>query len=488
MLLKDLIKSLDNSCAISGKMDFQIKGIACNSKAVKEGFIFVAVKGASCDGSAFINEAVSKGAVAVVTEKTRLGLSNKEINIPFIKVKDARSALARLAAKFYGDPALKVKVVGVTGTNGKTTITYLMESLLKYAGSKPALIGTVNYRFGDKVFDSNNTTPGPIQLQSLLADMVKERVQYLIMEVSSHALSQDRVASLRFHSAVFTNLTSDHLDYHKTIASYFRAKSKLFTGLDPSSLAIINNDDKYGRKIKQLTGAKVITYGIDNGADVMAKNIKLSASDTKFSVVSEDHKIDINTSLIGRHNVYNILASVAWALQIGIKPVDISRSMAEFSFVPGRLEKIDSENKFSVFVDYAHTEDALFNVIKALKGIGPRRIIVVFGCGGDRDKTKRPKMGRVVSQMADYAIITNDNPRSENPEGIIRDIQRGMGKKNYQVIPDRFQAIRHSLYLAQKGDIVLVAGKGHENYQILRNEKLHFDDREVVRECLKLMN
>jgi UDP-N-acetylmuramoyl-L-alanyl-D-glutamate--2,6-diaminopimelate ligase len=503
MRLTRLIKILDtNSC--QKLSDFEVKGISCNSKAVKNDFIFVAIRGVKADGNKFILEAIDKGAKAIIVESQSLktsksvrklprrGQSRKVVksqgNINFIKVKDTREALAKLATEFYGNLSLKIKVVGITGTNGKTTITYLIEALLKKSGFEPAVIGTINYRFKNKTIPSNNTTPGPLELQSLLSKMLKEEVTYMILEVSSHALDQDRTEGIRFHSAIFTNLTQDHLDYHKTLKNYFNAKAKLFKNLDTNSFAVINSDDEYSAKLKKITKAKIITYGIKNKADIAASNIRFDCYKTEFLLSTPKFKINLRTPLIGRHNIYNILAAVAWAENEGIDKDAIKSVIEEFSLVPGRLERINFKGDFSVFIDYAHTEDALKNIIKSLRNLSKNRIIVVFGCGGERDKTKRPKMGRVVSELSDYAIITSDNPRSENPEDIIKDIKRGIRKNNYCVILKRIDAIRKSLTLAKRGDIVLIAGKGHENYQILKNRVTYFDDRKAVRKCLQSMN
>ena len=465
-----------------------IKGISCNSKNVSDGFIFVAIKGNRQDGNKFIREAIDRGAKAVIVDDAGKFKARGKGEVPFIAVKDTRKALAKLAAEFYGNPSSKVKVVGITGTNGKTTITYLIEALLKRAGFSAGVIGTINYRFKNKIIVSKNTTPGPVELESMLADMLKQGVDYCLMEVSSHALHQERVGGIGFHSAIFTNLTQDHLDYHKTLGNYFRNKAKLFKNLSQDAFAVINNDDSYGKRLKKLTRGKVITYGIDNNARVMARDIEFDCKRTRFRLVCPEGKIILNSRLIGKHNVYNMLATVAWALGEGIKLSTIKSAIEEFDFVPGRLQRIASRSKFSVFIDYAHTEDALKNVINSLRYLSKGKIIVVFGCGGERDKTKRPKMGKTVTRLSDFAVITNDNPRSECPLDIIGDIKRGITKKNYCVIPDRLKAIKKSLSLAGPGDIVLVAGKGHENYQITKGRIAHFDDQEAVRKCLRSMN
>jgi UDP-N-acetylmuramoyl-L-alanyl-D-glutamate--2,6-diaminopimelate ligase len=481
MKIKKLIKALGRPKAPEGLKDFKVKGISCNSRSVGKGFIFVAVKGNRQDGNKFIDEAVANGAAVVVAEKQAAKSS-----VPFVLVKDARLALSDLAAEFYGRPSQDIGVIGVTGTNGKTTITYLLERLLNSAGFSAGVIGTVNYRFQGKVFPSKNTTPGPLELQSLLSRMLRGKVKYAVMEVSSHALDQRRTEGVKFNSAIFTNLTQDHLDYHKTLENYFKSKARLFQQLDRNSLAIINNDDKYAGRLKKMTKARVLTYGINKDADVKAQEIRFYLSHTEFTVLAAGKRFNFRTGLIGRHNIYNILAVAAWARGQGMDLDKIAQALKSFSFVPGRLEPVSGgRGGFFVFVDYAHTEDALKNVISALRETCENKIIVVFGCGGERDKIKRPKMGKVVTELADYAIVTSDNPRSEDPLKIIMDIKKGISKKNFCVIADRKNAIAKALSLAEDKDVVLVAGKGHETYQILNDRTVVFDDREVVRECLK---
>ncbi|MDD5237688.1 MAG: UDP-N-acetylmuramoyl-L-alanyl-D-glutamate--2,6-diaminopimelate ligase [Candidatus Omnitrophica bacterium] len=488
MTIKQLIRTLNGVCSYSDLPDLEVKGITSNSKLVGSNFIFVAIKGNRQDGNIFIKEAIENGAKVIIASglKTHGLLSSN--NVSFIKVKDTRQVLAKIAAQFYGNPSFKVKVVGITGTNGKTTISYLIEALLKKAKRSTAVIGTVNYRFNDKLIPAKNTTPGPVELESMLAQMAKEKIDYAIMEVSSHALDQDRTGGVNFHSAIFTNLTQDHLDYHGTLNKYFLAKARLFKEINPGAFAVINADDCYGNKIRKLTKARVITYGLGEDADVTARDIKSDCFRTQLRLISRQGEINLTTSLIGKHNVYNILAAASWALKEGIELSIIKSAFEDFTHVPGRLEKIDFPGNFSIFVDYAHTEDALKNVLSALRAISGKRIIVVFGCGGERDKTKRPKMGKVVSELSDYSVITNDNPRSEDPKQIIKDILNGMPKDNYCIIPERFEAIKKSLAIAQAGDIVLIAGKGHEDYQILKDRVIDFDDRKVIRECLKSMN
>lgn len=488
MRLKNLIKSIDNYKTCNSSEDFPVCGISCNSKTVSDDFVFVAIKGNRDDGHKFIQEAIDRGARAIIVQDQGIRVKRQDKKVNLIKVTDTRKVLARLATEFYGNPSSKMKVIGITGTNGKTTVSYLIEALLKTAGFNPAVIGTVNYRFNDKIIPSKNTTPGPIETQSMLAEMLKQGINYTVMEVSSHALNQDRTEGINYHCAIFTNLTQDHLDYHRTLENYFQAKAKLFQNIRPNAFTIINNDDGYGKKLKNLIPAEVITYGIDNNADIMAGDIKPDIAHTEFLLTTTKEKVNFKTPLIGQHNVYNILAAVALAVREGLDLSLIKSVIEKFDSVPGRMERIDTKRDFSVFVDYAHTEDALRNVIKSLREFASGKIIVVFGCGGERDKTKRPKMGYAVSELADYAIITSDNPRSENPEEIIEDIEKGIKKNNYSVVPERKDAIKESLSLAKLGDIVLVAGKGHEDCQILKDKIVHFDDREVIRECLHSMN
>jgi len=488
MNLSEIIKNLSASCLKTPFFDFPVKGVACDSKKVKDGFIFVAVKGASRDGNKFILQAIENGAQAVISSPPpNFLISQLSDHVVYIHVPDSRKALSLLAAEFHHWPSRKMKVVGVTGTNGKTTIAYLIEALVKKSGKNCGVIGTVNHRFTGRVIPSGNTTPGSLELESLLGLMQEAKNDYVAMEVSSHALDQDRAHGINFSAAIFTNLTQDHLDYHPTLVDYFQAKCKLFKRLNKGSLAVINLDDKFGRELSHFTCAPVVTYAIDQPAMASAGDIRYGPDKTEFILRINDYRIGIKTNLIGRHNVYNLLAVAAWAWKEGFNLETIRASFEEFSQVPGRMEKINFNGNFSVFVDYAHTDDALKNVITSLRQVSRGRIIVVFGCGGDRDRNKRPKMGRVVTELADYAIITSDNPRSEEPLDIIDEIIRDIDKDNHIIIPDRKLAIRESLTVAGAGDIVLVAGKGHEDCQIVKDKVFAFDDRKVVRECLESM-
>jgi len=501
MKLTDLVKSIGVYSIYSpgGEAvpepfaDFDVTALSCNSRENLRDAVFVAVKGAQADGHAFIQDAIRRGARVVIFEDVRRVVSNKSedpfaLRPVFIQVPDSRKALVALAQSFYGYPSKTLPVIGITGTNGKTTISYLVEAIIKQAGKNPAVIGTVNYRFNGSVMPSINTTPGPVELQHMLRSMVDAGVTHLAMEVSSHALDQDRVAGIKFSGAIFTNLTQDHLDYHKGFEEYFQAKAKLFLNLADEAAAVVNRDDAYGARLAAMSKGKIVTYGLDEKADVYACNIRMDIDHTYFTLCAFGKKFDLSISLIGRHNVYNVLGAAAWALVSGISPEDLTAALKSFTAVPGRLERIDIVSGVKVFVDYAHTQDALLNVISTLRQITSNKIIVVFGCGGDRDKTKRPEMGRVVTELADFAVITSDNPRSEDPQAIIDDILKGITKKNFNVVIDRMSAIRSGLSQAKPGDVVLVAGKGHETYQIIKDSVLHFDDREAVRECSISLN
>ena len=490
MQLRILTKSI-NLFLPADIQDFEVKGITSDSRRVQENFIFVAIEGEDFDGHNFINQAIKQGARLVITHKQVPKSSERGI---CHKVDNSRRALADLAAAFWGYPSTLMKLVGITGTNGKTTVSYLIEAILKCAQLNSAVIGTINYRFKDRILNASNTTPDSEQLQSLFYQMQEEGIEYVIIEVSSHALVQERVSAVRFSAGIFTNLAKDHLDYHHDLNSYFAAKSRLFTELPKSSYAILNIDDLHAAELANLTKAQTITYGLSKNADIVAEDLNFSLQGTEFILhLSASMKTDftakikglrLNSSLIGRHNVYNILAAISFALTQKIEPEIIQEAIQEFAGVPGRLERISIERDFTVFVDYAHTEDALRSVISSLRSLCKGQLCVVFGCGGSRDKTKRPKMGRVVSELADQAIITTDNPRTEEPEEIIKDIIAGINKQNFRVVIDRREAIKEALSLAGKDDIILIAGKGHEQNQIFKDKIIHFDDREIVRECL----
>jgi len=393
-----------------------------------------------------------------------------------------------LARNFYRDPSKYIKIIGVTGTNGKTTITYLLEDIFKNANFKTGVIGTINYRVGENVMDSEQrTTPDPLTLNKLLRDMIEQSIPYCFVEVSSHGLEQGRVEDIKFAGGVFTNLTHEHLDYHKTVENYLKAKLKLFENLSQDSYAVINNDSRYRDELISRVDAKIITYGIEKESDVMAKDLRLDLNGVRCRIHAEDDVIDIKTSLIGKHNVYNILAAASVAMEEGLGPDRIKNGIMRFSGVPGRLERVECGQDFGVFIDYAHTEDALRNVLGTLRQITKKKIILVFGCGGDRDRTKRPEMGRTAAELANFTIITSDNPRSEDPVKIAKEIEEGfvgMSSK-YIVVPDRYEAIKRALSAADEDALVLIAGKGHEKNQIFSNHTVPFDDKKIASQILK---
>lgn len=482
MTLKELLKGIYAEEIPQRFKTLDIKTITCDSRLATKESLFIAVKGPSLDGAHFIPEVLQKGVPVIAVNR---GVFSKKTNgICVLDVLDTRKFLVDISKRFYENPSKKVHTIGVTGTNGKTTITYLLESIFKEAKKNCGVIGTINHRVAGKVIPSKNTTPGLLDNQRYLADMAKENIDYCVMEVSSHALDQGRVEGIDFAVGIFTNLTGDHMDYHKTVENYFLAKSKLFTSLSPQSTTVVNTDDPYGKRILKMTKAKILTYGFEGKVDLTARDIALNLSGTKFSFVSPRGQISIETQLIGRHNIYNILAAAGAALAQGVDLKIIKNGIEHLQGVPGRLERVGKGQNFFVFVDYAHTEDALKNVLGNLKKVTKNKIILVFGCGGDRDKTKRPKMGRVAGKLADWSIVTSDNPRSEDPQSVVDQVASGFQKKNFEIILDREKAIQKALSSAKKGDTVLIAGKGHEDYQIFKDKTIHFDDKEVVKKYL----
>jgi len=461
-----------------------VKRITDDSRKVKDGDLFIAVRGYNTDGYKFIASAVKRGAGIIVADKA----FNAPENIKKIIVKDARSCLPVMADNFYGHPSEKLKVIGVTGTNGKTTITYLMENILNTAKKKNGVIGTINYRVAGKEVPSTNTTPGVLEIESLLSEMLKKNAEYVVMEVSSHSLDQDRVGCVSFDAGIFTNITKEHLDYHKTMKNYFGAKARLFEKLKDKGVAVLNNDDAMAASLKRRIRKKVLTYGIEKDADIKALDIRLSMDASEFVIKTLEGSFNARTNLIGRHNISNILASTTASIALGIGLDVIRKGIGSFKTVPGRLESVDMGQPFKIFVDYAHTEDALYNVLSLLRDVVARksRIITVFGCGGNRDRTKRPLMGSIACRFSDRVVVTSDNPRFEDPMFIISEIEKGVKNKftNYDIMPDRRDAIDKALRLAGEGDVVVLAGKGHEKCQIIGDEAIPFDDREIVKELL----
>ncbi len=456
-----------------------ITGIACDSRKIKPGNVFVAIQGAEDDGGRYIEMAVENGAVVIVAKEM------PELSVPYIHTVNPRQDLACLAAKFYGHPADKLKLIGVTGTNGKTTVTYLIQSILNAGGYKTGLIGTNEITAcGEKlpITSTTPTTPDAIELNQIFAEFVCRGVEYAVMEVSSHALELERVYGCRYKIGVFTNLTQDHLDFHKTMDRYLAAKKKLF---DIADIGIINIDDAGGRKIAADLPCPVLTTGLHD-ADVMAGNIRLSAGGIQFDAAERGMIYPVKLAIPGKFSVYNGLSAIGACAALELPAEVIQEGLANAKGVCGRVEVVPTDTDYTVIIDYAHSPDGLEKILHTVRGFARGRVIVLFGCGGDRDTTKRPKMGKIAGTLADLAIVTSDNPRTENPLAIIQDILAGMaGMENYIVVPDRREAIREALFLARKDDVVVLAGKGQETYQIIGKEKIDFDERVIVHNILK---
>lgn len=475
--------------SVSVHGDPEITGLSLDSRKVKAGNLFFALRGQHQNGIAFIQDALDRGAAAVVTEQADGIVKGRAA---LVIAADARAAMADLACAFHGYPGNSLRMIGITGTNGKTTTAFMVRDLMADADYRPGLIGTVEYEIGGRVIPAARTTPESIELQDMLAQMTRAGCKSAVLEVSSHALVQQRVRGIDFDVAVFSNLTHDHLDYHETEQKYFEAKRLLFQALKrdrKKPFAVINLDDPHGRIMAEAGGldAELITYGIGGSAVVRAENLNLTAGGSQFDVLGPWGRAEMSLKLPGRYNVSNALAAFAVATSCGIAPDRVARVLSQMICVPGRLEEIPNAQGFQVFVDYAHTEDALRNVLSTLREITAGRLLVVFGCGGNRDAAKRPRMGAVANELADYVIITSDNPRKEDPLAIITQIRAGcrMSEKA-EVVEDRYEAIVRALSLAQAGDVVLIAGKGHENYQEFANTIIPFDDRQVVRDCLRI--
>lgn len=464
--------------------DVMVRRVTDDSRKAATGDLFIALRGYKTDGHRFINGAIKRGAKAIVSERD-FDAPGKVVKI---LVKDARAASSLIAANVYGNPSKKLRLTGVTGTNGKTTITYIIENILKEADMSTGVIGTINYRIRGSRLSASNTTPGTFELQALFGRMVKSGVKDVIMEVSSHSLDQGRVDHVLFDVGIFTNITREHLDYHGTVKKYFDAKAKLFDKLKSGGVAVLNNDDRMVSGLKKRIKEKVLTYGLTYGADIAACGIDLSMDRTLFTVRTPKGAFIVSTKLIGRHNISNILASVAAAIVLKIPLGVIKKGVESFRAVPGRLELVDEGQPFKVFVDYAHTEDALYNVLSLLRKIAPdRNIITVFGCGGNRDSSKRPLMGNVACKFSDNVVVTSDNPRFEDPFEILSQIESGIRGKfsNYDIVENRREAINKALSMASEGDVVVIAGKGHEKHQIIRDRMIPFDDCYVARSILK---
>ena len=475
--------------------DVEIKALQYDSRKIQEGDMFIAIKGAVTDGHNHISAAVSNGAKAVVVENDAQLPDSYFMHAGVVKivVGNARRALAVMSANYYGHPAKRLRLIGVTGTNGKTTATYLIRQLLESSTpsmrGKVGLIGTIEYVVGGEKYPATHTTPESLELHKLFAAMVEKGCTHAVMEVSSHSLHQDRVYGLEFAAAIFTNLTQDHLDYHGTMENYLQAKKILFDGLPSSSWAITNADDASGSTIVAGTKASVLTYGVNSSSDVSASNVSLSIRGTSFLLRHHAEEVSVHAQLVGRFNVYNILSACSAGIALGIPMPALAAGVASFSSVPGRFEQILSPAGWSAIIDYAHTPDALEKCLSTIRDVLPaqssHKIITVFGAGGDRDTSKRPLMGKVVDALSDVAVVTSDNPRTEEPGAIIEDVLKGIQRKSDLVVePDRRSAIMKALSAARAGDIVLIAGKGHEDYQIIGTTKHHFSDREIVQEFI----
>lgn len=484
-----LLLSKASTRQISGPLDVEITSICYDSRQVRAGALFVAMRGGRVDGHKYVEQAIARGASAVMVERP---VPNIPATVACVEVDDTRVGLAFIAAFFHHQPSLKLKVAGITGTNGKTTTTYLLKHICERAVLRCGLIGTVRYEIGDETVPSEHTTPESSDLQDLLARMRDAGCKAVAMEVSSHALAQERVRGVEFDAAVFTNLTQDHLDFHGNLQDYFEAKASLFTTLLPAQtkkrgVAIINIDDRYGAELRARLpkDTRVITYGVGNRADFRASNFKTELAATSYQLDAQERSFLVRFPLIGKFNIYNSLAALAAASAFGVPLRAAILALATAPPVPGRLQLVPGKRNYQVYVDYAHTDDALHNVLRTLRELNPHRLIVVFGCGGDRDRAKRPLMGQAAEHWSDYAIITSDNPRGESPEAIIRDIEQSFKGKKYEVVVDRGEAIRRAVALAEARDIILIAGKGHETYQQFAHETIAFDDVQVARAAIE---
>ncbi|MCI9111438.1 MAG: UDP-N-acetylmuramoyl-L-alanyl-D-glutamate--2,6-diaminopimelate ligase [Eubacterium sp.] len=473
MKLSEILKGID---VLNKYSDAEVIDVTQDSRLVKEGSLYVCVKGNTFDGHSVAEEMLENGAAAVVVERD-LGLDKQVI------VSDTRSIFSSVCANFFGNPAKNLKLIGLTGTNGKTTTTFLIKQILELTGKMVGLIGTVQNMVGDEIYPAKYTTPDPYELQSLFKKMVDAGCEYCVMEVSSQALAQGRVNGLQFHIGAFTNLTQDHLDYHKTWENYFNSKRILF---ENSDIAITNADDKYGLEIVKDLPCKTVTYAVNtNNADYCAKNVKFKSDGVEYEIVS-DFIGRVSCPIPGRFSVYNSLCAAAVALSLGIDYKSVLTAISKSNGVKGRIEVVPTNTDYTVIIDYAHSPDGLENIITSLREIAKNRVVTLFGCGGDRDRTKRPKMGKIAAELSDFCVVTSDNPRTENPSAIIEDILEGMKGVStpYVVVENRKDAIRWAMENAQPDDIILLAGKGHETYQILPTGTIHFDEREAVAEIL----
>ena len=500
MQLGQILEGIQDA-RLSGDPKTPIRGLAYDSRAVEPGFLFAALHGEKSDGNDYVGQAIDRGANAVLSHRAPDRVGAK---VAWVQVDSDRRGLALAARNYYGRPDQRMLMIGVTGTNGKTTVCFLLEAILREAGLKPCLLGTVMYRYKRDETKAGRTTPESLDLYRLLDRYATAGARSCAMEVSSHALVHERVAGVDFKAAVFTNLTQDHLDFHGTMESYFAAKSILFRDLSGAAVAVLNADDPHARRLRSLTKARVVTFGESEGADVRLASVQAAVSGTGIVLqvaagpgAPPAGRLEVRSPLLGRPNALNMAAAAAAALALGVGHDAVARGLGSVTGVPGRFERIDEGQPFTVLVDYAHTDDALKNLLLAVRDLRPRRVVTVFGCGGDRDRSKRPLMGFAAAAGSDVVVVTSDNPRSEDPMAIIEEILPGIrraltgdpggqtGKDRCLVIPDRKEAIRRALSLAEEGDCVVIAGKGHETYQILGERTIPFDDREVARDILR---
>ena len=482
MILKSLLKGLDYE-VIKGNEESKVQNIRYDNRKIEQGDAFVCVKGFKVDGHSFIGDAIKKGAKTLIVQED---VSVQE-DITIIKVRDTRKALAIMSSNYFGNPKDKLKIIGITGTNGKTTSAFIIKSILEKAGFMTGLIGTIANYIGNKKVDAVRTTPESYELHELFKNMVDAGVEYCVMEVSSHSLELDRVYGIQFEEGIFTNLTRDHLDFHKTFENYYNAKFKLF---ERSNHSIINLDDLYGTNIvkdieERGVKTKVSTFSIEKESDFKAFEIKSHSNGSEFKVNLEEVE-DFSINIPGEYNIYNSLGCIICAYNLNIPMNKIKEGLSDV-VIPGRCELVAKEKNlpYSIIIDYAHTPDGLENILSTVKAFTKNRMISVFGCGGDRDKVKRPQMGKIGCELSDIAIITSDNPRSEEPMDIINDIVKPLNYDNFVIEVNRKEAIRKAMNMALEGDVIVIAGKGHETYQILKDETIHFDEREVVYDILE---
>jgi len=485
MELTRLINSIDSIQVTGNVQRKDILSIAIDSRKVSKNSVFIAIEGLKTDGHRFILDAINQGAYAVISEKDTIPSEiYNHANCVRILVKDSRIALAQISKAFYNNAADKMQLIGVTGTNGKTTTTYFIKNILDEAGYKSGLIGTISNLIAQDVREAYLTTPDAHELHALFHEMHSFGCQYAIMEVSSHSLSMKRVHGLNFAAGIFTNITSDHLDFHKDFTNYLGSKKILFDSLSESSFCIVNADDKHTDFLLNDTKAKVFKYGKKGSADFLITDIKVDLNGTEFLCIINNNSFKISTKLIGEFNAYNAAGAFAFGYCLGLKPEDIIESIKNTPQVPGRFEVVKGKTKYAV-VDYSHTSDSLEKAILNLRKVAPQsNLITVFGCGGDRDNSKRPIMGKIASELSDFTIVTNDNPRSEEAMYIISQITDGISKSNYEVVPDRDEAIRRAIINSPENSVILIAGKGHEDYQIIGKIKTHFSDKETAQKYL----